>query len=447
MSQAKLILSQTPALSVPLRFFFTAPLFGIAAAALLLLQGDIAFSSRWSPGLLAGTHLLVLGYLAMVMQGALLQIVSVLTGGRPPHAGTLGTLIHASLTIGTLLLAGGLLIASTPLLHGAAALLGINFMVFIGTITAGLLGSSTRRDAGTGIGLSLACLGITVGLGIWLALGHGSDEITLARNLTDTHLGWGLIGWGGILLITVAYEVVPMFQLTPVYPGWLTRSLAWAVLSGLSLWTGGEVSGNSALSLAGGLLVALSLTAFALTTLRLQWQRKKKQPEATVWFWRLAMGSLLLAILLWLMAMAFPEQNTPAHALLIGILLIYGLLISVINGMLYKILPFLAWLHLSLKVTEHKLSRRLIPNIRHIIPDGKARRQFWLHLAGLLMLAATAWRPTWFLLPMAAMLAISSTALWLNLYSALQLYKKTWGSIEAAAEAASHAAQQDAEKR
>lgn len=441
MSQAKLILSQSPALSVPLRFFFTAPLFGIIAAFVALVQGDIAFSSRWSPGLLASTHILVLGCLTMVMEGALLQVVSVLTGGQPPKASKLSILIHISLTAGTLLLAAGLLTGSQPLLHSAVLLLGLNFFIFIGSITAGLFKSSTRRDAVTGIGLSLACLGVTIGLGIWLALGHGSTDIPLARNLTDTHLGWGLIGWGGILLLTVAYEVVPMFQLTPTYPRWLTGSLAWTLLVGLCLWSGSGLAESPLLALAGNLIMAFSLAIFAVATLRLQAQRKKRQPEATVWFWRLAMGSLLLAIMLWLMTTLFPEQDSPTYPLLTGILAIYGLLLSAVNGMLYKILPFLIWLHLSLKVTEHKLSRRLIPNIKQIIPNEKARRQFWLHLASLILMAATTWRPDWFLVPMAATLAASNTVLWLNLFSALQIYKKTWGIIEETA-AANHSAQQ-----
>ncbi len=433
MSQSKLILSQTPALSVPLRFFLTAPLFGVAAAMAALLQGDDLFSSRWSPGMLACTHLLVLGYLGMVMQGALLQVVSVLTGGRPPHVRRLGALAQAALTLGTLSLATGFLTASPLAMGGAALLLGLSFAVFIGAVIAGLLRSRARRDAGLGISLALAGLAITVGLGAWLAMGYGWEGIALPRHLTDVHLAWGLLGWGGILLVTVAYEVVPMFQLTPVYPALMTRCLSSVLMAGLILWSGGGLFDAPGLSAVGGSLSAAGLAAFAMLTLWLQTKRKKKQPDATVWFWRCAMSALLAAVLIWAVAAFVPAwRGSPAYGLLLGLLVIYGFLVSVVNGMLYKILPFLTWLHLSIEVTEHKLSRRLVPNVKKIIPDEKARVQFWLHMLTLLLMAGCTWRPAWFLAPLALALAASNVALWLNLYGAVRVFRKTRAGIAAA---------------
>ena len=148
MNQSKLILSQTPPLFVPLRYFFTAPLFGIAVAGVILLQGNFLFTSRWTPGVLACTHLLVLGYLGMVMQGALLQVVSVVTGGQLPHIRQLGALAHLSLTLGSVLLATGFLMASSLAMSVAALLLGFSFLVFIGALINGLKVSPARPDVG-----------------------------------------------------------------------------------------------------------------------------------------------------------------------------------------------------------------------------------------------------------------------------------------------------------
>ncbi|NOR73087.1 MAG: hypothetical protein GQ467_04370, partial [Mariprofundaceae bacterium] len=55
---AGLSLDQAPPLSVPLRFFLTAPLFGIAAALRMLTGGPVIFASRWSPSMFALTHLI-----------------------------------------------------------------------------------------------------------------------------------------------------------------------------------------------------------------------------------------------------------------------------------------------------------------------------------------------------------------------------------------------------
>ena len=75
MNTAGLSLEQAPPFSVPLRFFLTAPWFLVLAAALILWEGPGIFASRWLPATLALTHLLVLGFMAQVMLGALLQIL------------------------------------------------------------------------------------------------------------------------------------------------------------------------------------------------------------------------------------------------------------------------------------------------------------------------------------------------------------------------------------
>ena len=61
----------TPPFSAPLRFFLTAPLFGVVAGLTLLFGGEILVS-RWTPGALAITHLFAAGFMLQVMLGALL---------------------------------------------------------------------------------------------------------------------------------------------------------------------------------------------------------------------------------------------------------------------------------------------------------------------------------------------------------------------------------------
>ena len=67
----------TPPLSAPLRFFLTAPVFGLIAGLVLLFDGQL-LASRWTPGALAVVHLFAAGFMLHVMLGALLQILPVL---------------------------------------------------------------------------------------------------------------------------------------------------------------------------------------------------------------------------------------------------------------------------------------------------------------------------------------------------------------------------------
>ena len=69
--QALLSFDKAPPFAAPLRFFLTAPLFALLAGALLLVEGEGMFASRWTPGLLAATHLVTVGFMLQVMLGAL----------------------------------------------------------------------------------------------------------------------------------------------------------------------------------------------------------------------------------------------------------------------------------------------------------------------------------------------------------------------------------------
>jgi hypothetical protein len=110
---------------------------------------------------------------------------------------------------------------------------------------------------------------------------------------------------------------------------------------------------------------------------------------------------------------------------LLGVLFIIGFSISVINGMLYKIVPFLVWLHLQ----SYNKGRVSLPNIKEIIPDTRARRQFYMHVAALLLLAGALLEPDWFFYPAAILFALSFLYLAFNLFAALQVYRKVKAAL------------------
>ncbi len=89
-STASLSLEQAPPISVPFRFFLTAPLFLLLASLLLMLEGAAVLMDRWSPLTLSMTHLFTLGVLGQVMMGAMLQMLPVLAGSPVPRVVPVG---------------------------------------------------------------------------------------------------------------------------------------------------------------------------------------------------------------------------------------------------------------------------------------------------------------------------------------------------------------------
>jgi hypothetical protein len=65
------------------------------------------------------------------------------------------------------------------------------------------------------------------------------------------------------------------------------------------------------------------------------------------------------------------------------VLFIGGFAVSVVNGMLYKIVPFLAWFHLQAQLQAKAGS---IPTMKDMIAERWMRWQFRLHLAACALL-------------------------------------------------------------
>lgn len=420
--QAGLSFEQAPPFELPLRFFLTAPLFLLAAAGLIILAPE-ALASRWTPQALALTHALTLGFLAMVMLGALLQMLPVVAGSSLPAPRWVAWFSHVPLALGTVALMTGFLTAAPAAFGIGIALLGGGVAVFLAAASVSLARAVASVTV-TGVRLAVVCLGVTLLLGLALALLRTGWWMSPAvETMIAAHAAFGLLGWVLLLVIGVAYQVVPMFQITPPYPPRLSRWLAGTLFALLLLHAAAPLFFQAAApivdaGLAGGIL------AFAVATLRLQAQRRRKLPDVTLDYWRLGMASLITCVAAWLAAQLWPAwADSDAYPLLLGVLFIGGFAVSVVSGMLYKIVPFLAWFHLQAQLHARAGS---IPTMKEMIAERWTRWQFHLHLAACALLIGAA---LWPQLAIAAggVLALSALLLWVNLLSAVRRFSRHGG--------------------
>ncbi len=411
---------QAPPISVPLRFFLTIPLFILAAAALLLWAGPAALLERRAAATLAIVHLFTLGVLSMAMCGALMQLLPVVAGAPIKRPRLLAWLVHLSLVAGSVLLAIGFWQGWSKAFQAAVLFLAVGFGAFLLATGAGLWRVATRNATTRAMAFAVLALLVTVILGVCLALYRGGFALVSYAPLSALHPLWGLAGWTGVLLIGVAYQVVPMFQLTPNYPAFLTRWLAPAVFGLLLLQTVAVAANFPPIVIyAGELGLAAALACFALTTLHLHRRRRRRQIDASLLFWRVSMLSLIAAIALREAANVLPPGWRAKLELSVGLLTIAGFALGAINGMLYKIAPFLIWFHLQSRL----LGKRAVPNMKEILPEAWARRQWWLYLATLATLQAAIVSPP-LVYPAALLLGANALALWHNLLRAAFCYRR-----------------------
>jgi hypothetical protein len=427
--QPNLSFEQAPPLGVPFRFFLVAPWFGVAAGLLLPWAGESAISSRWSPAVLALTHLLVLGYLLQAMTGALFQFVPVAAGGNVWRPRLVAAILQPLFLIAAALLATAFLAGSGAMLRGAAALFVAAVSLQVVVIGLALWRTPAQGATVAALRLAIGGLAATVGLGAILAEGFAGDHGWPLVTIVNIHAGWGLGGWALMLVAGVSYFVVPMFQLTPPYPHRLARALPLALLLVLGGWSAQILGMNAewvtAIWLAGFCLAA----GYAILTLWLQRHRRRRIADPTFLFFRGAMfcllGSCISAVV---MTMLTSIGDDSRCAWWLGILILPGAFVSLINGMLYKIVPFLCWLHLQRLAGIGAVA----PNMREMIPERAQRRQMRLHFLSLALLLLTT------LFPAAAGVAgvvFAASCAWLgwNLTGAVRAYRTFRGRISAAA--------------
>lgn len=397
---------QAPPISVPMRFFLTAPIFGMLAGALLLWQGAGVLQSRWAPATLALTHLVTAGFMLQVMCGALLQFIPVAAGGNIWRPRLVAGLVHPSISVAALLFAWAFLGADLRWLDPAAVLFVAALGLFGLTAGHAVVRIDSTSPTVTAVRLALAGLIVTILLGSTLVQAIQGRFETQLVHLTNLHAAWGLAGWVLVLVTGVSYFLIPMFQMTSSYPRIAQRFLPGALVSILVLWSL-QLTLDDREPWEDLALAALMATAsmYAGITLWLQSRRKRKNTDPAMQFFLLAMICLLAFAVLWAGLRYCPDcAEHPASAVWLGGLVLFGACTSAICGMLYKIAPFALWMHLQR--IDRSFATRL--NTRMLLPEPPVRRHFYVHCAALAVLLLAVPFPA--LAHLAGALVISSFA-------------------------------------
>ncbi len=417
MRTTSLFTDQAPPISIPFRFFAVAPLFLVVAAAALAFSATNPFLDPHTPALLAATHCVVLGFMAIVMVGALHQILPVVVGNPMPAIHVTAWVIFLPLTLGAVLLPAGFLLGQPILLNLAWPILTFAFLAFIVAALISLLRAPAHNPTRTAILLAIFSLAGTVGLGVTMAHGYANGVQLPYPKLAAAHISLALGGWVMLLTVGVSYQVVPMFQLTPNYPQWMTRILAPAAFVMLLL-------NQSFLALDWYWFAALThcmflllAGCFAVVTLRLQGQRRRRVADATLSFFRLGMVALLCTAVLAL-ATQFLQVGDRVE-ILAAVIFVAGFAMSLIHGMLYKIVPFLVWFHLFRGGMKNG-----VPNMKEIIPEPWMWRHLWLHRTTLLAALLAPWWLTAARL-VALGLLLQAALLGYAVFTAITVYRRT----------------------
>jgi len=160
-----------------------------------------------------------------------------------------------------------------------------------------------------------------------------------------------------------------MFYVTPAYPKTMSNYLPMALFLVLFL---SSVVGFFLpfIWIVGQVVVIGLLVSYALLTLKRLTQRKRPLTDATVWFWRMGLSSLLLSLLS-ILLQHFVVLSTLQP---LSYIFFTSFALSIVFAMFYKIVPFLTWFHLNSQ------GYFTAPMMHEVIHPKTAKKHLYIHL-------------------------------------------------------------------
>lgn len=369
--------------SIPFRFFGAAVTYHLLAW--LALLAGAPHLPRFAGGLawpLAGLHLVTLGVLVMTAIGASLQLLPVAT--RQPVRSTRWTIaIWWLYAPGVGAVAAGMGIGLPWLLALGAAAVGSALLVYATLLAINLSGARGMPAVvahGWGALLSLLAVLATAGSLAFAYLGLPLFDRSTALAL---HAVFAAYGFMGLLALGLSYILVPMFALAAAPDE--RQALGSAALAAAALL----LAGAAALGIfPQPLRVLADATAVALAAAAVLMHLKLMQQALRGGMRRELGRSFTLVRIAWacligsLVAAAAMAADLPhaATSTLFGLMLIGGWLLSFLFGILQRILPFLASMHVG-------RGRKRPPTPSSLSAERPLAVHFWCHLAALAGLA------------------------------------------------------------
>ena len=412
-SQNGLSLDQAPPISVVFRFFLSGSIFGILSGFFILFFNNEIFNPASTEAIIL-THTLTLGVMLSFMLAALFQMLPVIAGVILSAPIKKANLIQYPFILGILILLLAFYTTVSWLFLLASLLLGGSIFYTITIMLKNLIKLPNHSASSKGMMLALVSLAMVIVFALYMTgtlSGIFSGEYySLVK---EVHYSFGLFGWIALLIIAISFQVIEMFYVTPAYPKFISEYLPIKLLALLLL--GFLISFfTSKVWIVINIFLALLLSSYAILTLKRLTQRKRPLTDATVWFWRLGLSSLIVS-----MALILITSFTNIEALKqLSYIFFISFALSIVFAMFYKIVPFLTWFHLNSQ------GYFTAPMMHEVIHPKTAKKHLYIHIATIIAFILSIFISP--LIYMAGVLTILSFG-WMSyqIIHAHLLYKKT----------------------
>ena len=387
--QAGLSTQNAPSPNVVLPYFAFGALSFLVSSIILLIVAPELLNHYLSPKLLTLTHMLVLGWITMIIFGALYQLIPVVMEVK---------LFSEKIAVITFFLFGaGLITLSISFwTFTFSRNIGVEvggYLIVIAVILFGvntiLSAAKTERKTieNTFIITAVIWLLLTVTLGILMALNFAFNFIPGSHlQLLKMHAHIGFVGWFLMLVIGVASKLMPMFLIVHKLPTKLLHYAYYLINGGLILLSIGYYYYSELWFL---ILSGLFVVAGVISFLRFNYiafsKRIRKKLDVGMKLSAAAFIMLGITVLLGLIAVVGPDfigifQTRIEIAY--GMLIVLGFLTALVLGQTYKTLPFIIWL----QKYQSKVGKIKVPLPQELYSEKIAGYHYYSFVLGIAVL-------------------------------------------------------------
>ncbi len=389
--QAGLSTKNAPSPSVVLPHYAAGAIFFIIASVMLFFVSDDLANTFIGPKILGLTHILVLGWITVIIFGALYQLIPVVMEVKL-FSETLAHISFYTLITGTVLLSYTFwnnYINQTIYLQIGGTLIFISVILFVINVLFSALKTKQKTLENSFIVTAAGWLLLTVLLGIFITLNPVLHFVPKSNlELLKIHAHFGIIGWFMMLVIGVSSTLLPMFFIahklnrTFLYLTYYFTNGGLIVLM-LTLY----FDTNILFKITAGLILLSGILFFIKYNFDAYKKRLRKKLDIgmklSVFAFILLFLTLIFGIFSVLNLDILSKYNSSIYAAY-GISLILGFLSALILGQMYKTLPFIIWL----KLYQDKVGKFKIPMPAHIYSAKVANWHYYSFITAMIIILA-----------------------------------------------------------
>ncbi|HSB52906.1 MAG TPA: hypothetical protein VLD58_01055 [Gemmatimonadales bacterium] len=317
----------------------------IGAGGLVLVAPQLAAGNIFDPRVFALTHVITLGVITTAISGALYQLFPVAMG-RAVRNLRVAHLTFWLLQAGIVLLVTGFWVTSGHLQGCGWVAISLSVALFGVNLISRSLNTQPDQLIGWYVGAGYLALVAALGLGalrVGETLGYWHvDRLVMIAS----HFHLAGVGFATLVAIGVGHRMLPMFLVSHGFPRWPFRWSGVLAALGLVAFVTGKYAALGLLVRAGGLTIAAAGCIYAYLAEEYFRRRMRRALDPGLAHAAVAHLFLVAGILTGLRLLFEPSDFAPQLWAAYAVLLLLGWLVLLIVGVLYKILPFLTWLHI-----------------------------------------------------------------------------------------------------